>query len=138
MVRRWEAWRMRAGRARLGLWGASLRLGRVMPGLDAQGARHVIKQTQVKGSDKVKVNFVLPKDSVAGSVSVVGDFNDWDPMVHPLRPRSNGTKSVAVTLPSQMRFAFRYLDEEGRWLDDDAAHAYEDNGIGGVNSVVHT
>ena len=98
----------------------------------------MIKQTQVKGSDKVKVNFVLPKDSVAGKVSVVGEFNDWDPLAHPLRPRSNGTRSVAVTLPAQRRFAFRYLDEAGRWLDDDAAHSYEENGVGGVNSVVTT
>jgi 1,4-alpha-glucan branching enzyme len=109
-----------------------------MSGNDAQGARHVIKQTPVKGSDKVKVNFVLPKDSVGGKVSVVGDFNSWDPFAHPLRPRSNGTKSVTVTLPVSQRFAFRYLDEHGQWLDDDAASEYVDNGIGGINSVVRT
>jgi 1,4-alpha-glucan branching enzyme len=118
--------------------GASLRLGRAMSARDRQGARLVIKQTPVKGSDKVKVNFVLPKDSVAGKVSVVGDFNGWDPYVHPLRPRSNGTKSVAVTLPVSQRFAFKYLDENGQWLDDEAAHDYVDNGAGGVNSVVRT
>jgi 1,4-alpha-glucan branching enzyme len=98
----------------------------------------VIKQTPVKGSDKVKVNFVLPKDAVPGQVSVVGEFNGWDPYAHPLRPRSNGTKSVAVTLPVSQRFAFRYLDENGQWLDDDAASEYVDNGAGGVNSVVRT
>jgi 1,4-alpha-glucan branching enzyme len=105
---------------------------------ERQGARHVIKQTPVKGSSKVKVNFVLPKDSAPGKVSVVGDFNGWDPYVHPLKPRSNGTKSVTVTLPVSQRFAFKYLDENGQWLDDDAASEYVDNGVGGVNSVVHT
>ena len=89
----------------------------------------MIKQTPVKGSDKVKVNFVLPKDSVNGKVSVVGDFNGWDPFAHPLRPRSNGTKSVTVTLPVSQRFAFRYLDDDGRWLDDDSA-VREPNGFG--------
>jgi 1,4-alpha-glucan branching enzyme len=117
--------------------GASLRLGRAMSGIDEQGARHVIKKTPVKGSGKVKVNFVLPKDSVTGKVSVVGDFNGWDPFVHPLRPRSNGTKSVTVTLPSSRRFAFRYLDDDGRWLDDETA-LREPNEYGGINSVVHT
>jgi len=97
----------------------------------------VIKQTPVKGSDKVKVNFVLSRDSVAGKVSVVGDFNNWDPAVHPLRPRSNGTSSVTVTLPVSQRFAFRYLDDDGRWLDDDTA-GREPNGYGGANSVIHT
>jgi 1,4-alpha-glucan branching enzyme len=98
----------------------------------------VIKQTPVKGKDQVKVSFILPSDAVTGKVSVVGDFNDWDPTVHPLRARSNGTRSTAVTLPAQRRFAFRYLDESGRWLDDDAAHGYEENGFGGVNGVVAT
>jgi 1,4-alpha-glucan branching enzyme len=98
----------------------------------------VIKQTPVKGSKQVKVNFVLPKESVTGQVSVVGDFNDWDPLVHPLQTRRNGTRSVTVTLPVSQRFAFRYLDENGNWLDDDAANEYVDNGIGGINSVVHT
>jgi len=109
-----------------------------MSGLEEQGARHVIKQTPVKGSKKVKVNFVLPKESAAGKVSVVGDFNGWDPFVHPLKPRSNGTKSVSVTLPVSQRFAFKYLDENGQWLDDEAAHEYVDNGAGGVNSVILT
>ena len=98
----------------------------------------MIKQTPVKGSKKVKVNFVLPKESAAGEVSVVGDFNGWDPFVHPLKRRSNGTKSVSVTLPVSQRFAFKYLDEDGQWLDDEAAHEYVDNGAGGVNSVVLT
>jgi 1,4-alpha-glucan branching enzyme len=98
----------------------------------------VIKQTQVKGKDQVKVSFILPGEAVTGKVSVVGDFNDWDTLAHPLRPRSNGTRSVAVTLPRRRRFAFRYLDETGRWHDDDAAHGSEENGVGGVNGVVAT
>lgn len=98
----------------------------------------MIKQTPLKGSDQVKVNFILPKDAVTGKVSVVGEFNGWDPGAHPLRPRSNGTRSVTVTLPTRSKFAFRYLDDAGRWHDDDGAHAFEPNGVGGVNSVVHT
>ena len=98
----------------------------------------MIKQSPVKGKQQVKVSFILPGDAVTGKVSVVGEFNDWDPTAHPLRSRGNGTRSAAVTLPAQRRFAFRYLDESGRWLDDDAASAYEENGFGGVNSVVAT
>jgi 1,4-alpha-glucan branching enzyme len=86
----------------------------------------------------VKVNFVLAKDAVAGNVSVVGDFNGWDPLANPLRPRGNGTRSAVVTLPPGRRFAFRYLAEGGRWHDDDTAEAYEPNGIGGYNAVIHT
>jgi 1,4-alpha-glucan branching enzyme len=98
----------------------------------------VIKQSPVKGKHQVKVSFILPSDRVTGKVSVVGDFNGWDPTAHPLRPRSNGTRSVAVTLPAQRRFAFRYLDESGRWHDDDGAQEFQENGLGGVNGVVTT
>jgi len=98
----------------------------------------VIKQTPVNDGDQVKVNFILSKDAITGKVSVVGDFNGWDPLAHPLRPRRNGTRSVTVTLPTRSRFAFRYLDDGGRWLDDDGADAFEPNGVGGVNGVVHT
>jgi hypothetical protein len=59
----------------------------------------VVKQAPVKGRTAIKVNFVLPKDAVAGKVSVVGDFNGWDPFAHPLQPRRNGTRSAVVTLP---------------------------------------
>jgi hypothetical protein len=40
----------------------------------------VVKQAPVKGRTAVKVNFVLPNEAVAGDVSVVGDFNGWDPL----------------------------------------------------------
>jgi hypothetical protein len=43
-----------------------------------------------------------------------------------------------VTLPPGHRFAFRYLAEGGRWHDDDTAEAFEPNGVGGHNAVIHT
>ncbi len=98
----------------------------------------MIKQISVKGTDEVKVSFVLGKAEPVGSVSVVGDFNEWDPLAHPLRPRSNGTRSVAVTLPKGRRFAFRYLAEGGCWHDDDSASVFEPNGAGGANGVIET
>jgi 1,4-alpha-glucan branching enzyme len=98
----------------------------------------VIKQIQAKGTSDVKVQFILPNGSIPGKVSVVGDFNGWDPAVHPLRKRSNGTRSVSVSLPAGRRYAFRYLGEDGQWLDDEHAHAFEPNGVGGVNGIIST
>jgi hypothetical protein len=90
----------------------------------------VIKQAPVKGRNAIKVSFVLPQDAIPGKTSVVGDFNGWDPLAQPLRPRANGTRSAAVTLPPGRRFAFRYLAEGGRWHDDDTVEAFEPNGAG--------
>jgi 1,4-alpha-glucan branching enzyme len=98
----------------------------------------VVKQAPVKGRTAVRVNFVLPTDAVAGDVSVVGDFNGWDPLAHPLQPRRNGTRSAVVTLPAGRRFAFRYLAEGGRWHDDPTVAAVEPNGIGGYNAIINT
>jgi 1,4-alpha-glucan branching enzyme len=98
----------------------------------------VIKQSRVKGNDSVKVSFILPRSPSNGKVSVVGDFNGWDPHAHPLRPRSNGTRSAVLTLPSGRRYAFRYLGEGGHWHDDETAAAFEPNGVGGVNGIIET
>jgi 1,4-alpha-glucan branching enzyme len=97
----------------------------------------VIKRSTIKGSQSVKVSFILPRDA-AGRVSVVGDFNGWDPLAHPLRARSNGTRSVALTLPAGGRYAFRYLAEGGCWQDDEAAEVFEPNGVGGFNAILET
>jgi 1,4-alpha-glucan branching enzyme len=68
--------------------------------------------------DGVKVTFVLPLDVAPEATSVLGDFNGWDPFAHPLRKRSNGTRSVSVTVPAGERFHFKYLTAEGAWFCD--------------------
>ena len=72
---------------------------------------------ELKG-DEAHVTFVLPQDLPSGKVSVVGDFNAWEPGVHTLVRRSNGTRSVKVTVPVGETFRYRYLGENGHWFDD--------------------
>ena len=69
--------------------------------------------------DEVRVTFVLPADEPAGAVSVVGDFNGWDPFAHPLRRRANGTRSAVARVPAGSTLRFRYLAEGGHWFDDE-------------------
>ena len=73
-----------------------------------------------KAAAGVTVTFVLD-DTVPGPVSVVGDFNDWTPGKHVVRKRSNGTRSVSVTLPTGTPVHFRYLAEGGHWFDEPQA-----------------
>lgn len=90
----------------------------------------MIRKQPVRGKDEVRVTFVLPGDHSHGAVAAVGDFNDWDPHAHPFKRRSNGTFSTAVVLPAGGRYAFRYLAENGRWLDEEEADGREgDNAI---------
>lgn len=83
----------------------------------------------------VKVSFVLPVEMVDQPVSVVGDFNGWDPLAHPLKKRSNGTRSVSVELEPGCTYRFKYLLDDGTWLDDPDAQT-ADNGHGGIDSIV--
>jgi 1,4-alpha-glucan branching enzyme len=80
----------------------------------------VIRSSRVAKTGDVKVTFVLPKDEPSGNVSVVGDFNEWRPGTHVLAKRTNGTRSISVTLPVGSRVRFRYLGENGHWFDDES------------------
>ena len=81
----------------------------------------MIKTTRPDRNDVVRVTFVLPGGEPPGAVSVVGDFNDWNPFAHPLRRRGNGTRSAAVSVPAKSTLRFRYLAEGGLWFDDETA-----------------
>jgi 1,4-alpha-glucan branching enzyme len=83
----------------------------------------LIKTTKPGSNGTVRITFALPTDEPAGAVSVVGDFNDWDPYAHPLRRRANGTRSAAVTVPVGATLRFRYLAEGGVWFNDETAPA---------------
>jgi 1,4-alpha-glucan branching enzyme len=85
----------------------------------------LIKTTKAGPDGKVRVTFALPADEPGGAVSVVGNFNDWDPFAHPLRLRANRTRSAAVTVPVGSTLHFRYLAEGGVWFDDETAPAQD-------------
>ena len=83
----------------------------------------MIKTTKPGNDGTVRVTFALPADEPAGAVSVVGSFNNWDPLAHPLRRRGNRTRSAAVTVKSGTTLHFRYLAEGGIWFDDETMPA---------------
>jgi 1,4-alpha-glucan branching enzyme len=95
---------------------------RIWPGATReQKGRELIKVAKPSRAGTVRVTFVLPAAEPAGAVSVVGDFNDWNPFAHPLRKRSNGTRTAVITVPVGTTLRFRYLAEGGIWFDDDTA-----------------
>ena len=83
-----------------------------------------------------KVTFALPLCPTTGRVSVVGDFNGWDPAAHPLKKRSNGTRSVSVELPAGQTYRFKYLSEHGSWFCEPAADGEEWNEFSSTDSVL--
>ena len=87
--------------------------------------RQLIKTAKPGRNGTVRVTFALPRETPAGAVSVVGDFNGWDPFAHPLRRRANGTRSAAVTVPAGTVLRFRYLAEGGVWFNDETAPGWD-------------
>jgi 1,4-alpha-glucan branching enzyme len=83
----------------------------------------LIKTSRPGRDGTVRVTFALPADEPDGAVSVVGSFNDWNPLAHPLRRRANQTRSAAVTVQAGTTLHFRYLAEGGVWFDDDTLPA---------------
>jgi 1,4-alpha-glucan branching enzyme len=81
-----------------------------------------------KKGDQTRLTFALPHEPHLGAVSVVGDFNDWTPGRHTLVERSNGTRSVVVSVPAGSRHRFRYLAEGGHWFDDADADGVDHHG----------
>ena len=71
----------------------------------------MIKTSKPGRDGTVRVTFALPIDDPGGAVSVVGDFNDWNPYTHPMRKRANQTRSAAVTVRAGSTLHFRYLAE---------------------------
>lgn len=94
----------------------------------------VAAPTRLPASDTVvKFVFFAPQ---AGTVSVVGDFNDWSPHATPMHQSSNGgVWSVALPL-SVGRHLYAFVVNGSEWIADPQAPIAPDDGFGHANSVV--
>jgi len=96
----------------------------------------MLKRRLVRGSDEVKVSFVLDQKDTRLPASVVGDFNGWSPGVDLFVKRSNGTASAVVALQQGHTYRFRYRSGAGEWFNDEAADGYEPNAHGSTDCIV--
>ena len=94
----------------------------------------MIKVSKGKGK-KAKVTFVVDAEQCDEPVSVVGDFNDWDPHATPLQKRNNGTRSAVVKLKTGQSYTFKYLGEGGNWFCDPTTECVTSDGC--VDSVLN-
>lgn len=95
----------------------------------------MITRTSGLRPDTVQVTFTLPAHAQdTQSISVVGDFNAWDPSAT-LMVRQGAILTATLTLRSGRRYRFRYLTESG-WFNDAHADAFESNGDGVQDGVL--
>ena len=73
----------------------------------------------------------------AGSVSVVGDWNGWDPQRDRLRdPDGDGVWEIRLRLRRGQEARYQFLVDGERWLDDPQAPLRVEDGFGGTSSVL--
>ena len=92
--------------------------------------------TETKTGRTCRVTFKLPTEVHAKTAYLLGDFNDWDPTVHPMNLLKDGSFSVTISLKPGSSYRFRYLLDGERWENDWAADNYQPNDYGGEDSVV--
>jgi 1,4-alpha-glucan branching enzyme len=88
--------------------------------------------------DLIQVEFHIFMGVWATQVSLVGDFNNWDPQAHPLEHSLHNGWRITLELRRGHAYHYRYLLDRREWLNDSDADDYAPNPYGGLNSVVRT
>ena len=106
----------------------------LLTGLAASLAAVALFQSFGNRGDARPVPFVLTAANAA-RISIVGDFNDWDPTATPLQRVDGQGWWVVVNLrPGRYRYSF--VVDGTRWIADPSAPRAADNDFGTANSVV--
>jgi serine protease AprX len=82
-----------------------------------------------------KLIFTYHDDS-ARSVSVAGDFNEWNPARTLFVKQSAGIWRAEIEPPACGRYLYKFIVNDTRWIDDPANAVKEADNYGGLNSVV--
>lgn len=96
------------------------------------------KQTKIHIMSSKKIDFLLPADVAAGATSgiLLGDFNNWDSNKGvALKQQKDGSLKASVSLQSGS-YEYRYLLNDGRWVNDTQASKYNYNSEFSVENCV--
>jgi 1,4-alpha-glucan branching enzyme len=113
----------------------------------AKGAKRIPEKKKEKGgitkrylkeTSYCRVAFRLPKDVVPGAktITIVGEFNDWDRESMPMKRLKNGDFTATVDLEAGREYRFRYLVDGNVWMNDQSADKLVPNPFGSEDSVV--
>lgn len=80
-----------------------------------------------------KIRFVWSGKN-AGTIFLVGDFNQWNETSHPLRRRETRDFELELEIPPG-KYRFKYL-VDGVWWNDPDAEEYAPNPWGSEDSVI--
>lgn len=88
-----------------------------------------------------KVNFILPAEIVGEATSglLLGEFNNWNYEEGvSLKKQKDGSLKTTLSLEEGKSYQYRYLLNDGRWVNDDSATNYVHvSGYHVENCIVH-
>lgn len=98
-----------------------------------------LEKKYLKSKPLCKVKFIAPEAIVSGakSISLAGEFNDWNPCATQLKKQKSGAFSTTVDLEVGNEYQYRFVVDGERWENDWTADKYVPNNISADgNSVV--
>jgi 1,4-alpha-glucan branching enzyme len=96
----------------------------------------MIEKRYLENERRCDVTFSIDASLAAESASVVGDFNNWDSKVNPMK-LARGRWVATVRLDAGKEYLFRYLADGTRWENDERADRYVPSPYGDAqNSAV--
>lgn len=99
-----------------------------------------IKKQYLKSKPECKLSFRLAKADAknADTVKIVGEFNNWDQSVAPMKKLKSGDFTQTFNLETGKAYQFKYLINGSVWENDADADKMVPNGIveGEFNSVI--
>ncbi len=85
------------------------------------------------------VTFTVPEDisRLHSACSIVGDFNNWNPMIHQLRRLNQHTSFfIKIEFPVGHQYEFKFLFDDATWYTENEADGFIQNVHGTQNSIL--
>jgi 1,4-alpha-glucan branching enzyme len=96
----------------------------------------MLKKKYSKEGNICEVTFIFPKEVKAKTVSLCGEFNNWDKTANPMEYSDNNGFITTIALKIGKSYRFRYYLDDSRWENDWQADSYCQNEFGVDDSIV--
>lgn len=96
----------------------------------------MLKKNPSKTGKLSRVTFEFLPSFQATSVSLCGEFNDWNSEIHPMTQRKDGRFSITVSLETGKSYRFKFLIDGDVWENDSDADGFRLNEFGSEDSVI--
>ena len=85
-----------------------------------------IRKQYTNNGTVCRVTFTVPREATknASNVTVVGEFNNWNPSATPMRKQKTGEFTTTIDLTPGKEYQFRYLINQTNWENDPSADKY--------------